>query len=85
MGELGALVDITFILAHRMGRNSYLRISYGTLHVCIGSHAFAMFAHKKITGARGTLTTLYLTWRILLFVALLCIHVWCFPDNFISA
>ena len=29
-------------------------------YVCIGSHAFAMFAHKKkITGARGTLTTLY--------------------------
>ena len=30
-------------------------------HVGIGSHAFAMFAHKKITGVRGTLTTLYQT------------------------
>ena len=30
-------------------------------YVCIGSHAFEMFAHKKITGTRGMLTTLYQT------------------------
>ena len=34
-------------------------------YVCIGSHAFAIFAHKKITGPPGTFTTLYQTLYIL--------------------
>ena len=41
------------------------------LHVCIGSHAFAMFAHKKFLRVLVTLTTLYRTLRILLFGCLL--------------
>ena len=43
-------------------------------YVCIGSHAFAMFAHKKITGARGTLTTLYQTFYIWVFGCLLALY-----------
>ena len=61
--------------------------------------AFAMFAHKKITGARGTLTTLYRTsFTVLLLGSIMSflafcgspMHststMWCFPDNcFFSA
>ena len=43
-------------------------------YVCIGSHAFAMFAHKKITGAQGTLTTLYQTLYIWVLGCLLALY-----------
>jgi hypothetical protein len=60
-------------------------------YVCTGSHTHAMFAHKKIMGVQGTLTTLYRTLCILLFGMPACIvwlysasssTMWWFPDNF---
>ena len=47
--------------------DSHLRIRLSSSYVCIGSHAFAIFAHKKNTGAQGTLTTLYRTWLFALY------------------
>ena len=47
--------------------DSHLRIRLSSPYVCIGSHAFAIFAHKKNTGAQGTLTTLYRTWLFALY------------------
>ena len=49
----------------RQNFDSHLRIKVMALqrfpYVCIGSHAFVMFAHENFTGAVGTLTTLYQT------------------------
>ena len=67
MGKLGALGEIIFTRAHRMGQNQKNRwqdilihtLRYGThdfkfsIIVCIGSHAFAMLAHKKNYGRAG--------------------------------
>ena len=69
LGKLGTLyphaewIKTTWrgLLIHDMPN----RVSHN-YYVCIGSHAFVMFAHKDILRARVTLTTLYRT---------LCMHV----------
>jgi hypothetical protein len=43
-------------------------------YVSIGSHIYAMFVHKKFTGARRTLTTFYRTLCVLLFGCLLALY-----------
>ena len=73
---VGAVIFI--IWAHRMVQIMNFDIKTFSIHalelklwlfeVCTGSHAFAMFAHKKITGVWGTLTTLYRT-----------LYTWQFP------
>ena len=58
-----------------------LELKLWLFEVCVGSHSLAMFAKKilrareiNVTGAQGTLTTLYRTLCILLFGCLLALY-----------
>ena len=54
-------------------------------YICIGSHAFAVFAHKNY-GHAGYIDDLLPNMGIwmLACIVLLCIHVWWFSDHFFS-
>ena len=64
MEDLGALADIIFIRARRMGQSNRFDRMFHTLelklrpfevspYVCIGSHAFAMFSAHAVREGRG--------------------------------